>query len=210
MKKLPKVVDQIIAGIRKSRSICVVGHIRPDGDCIGSQLGLTLALRAAGKQVTCWNQDPMPQKLAFLDPAGLVDKPRKGGKFDCVIATDCASFERLGTACDAIAERKLFINIDHHTSNTAYGDLNWISDREASTGELIFKLMKAANWPITPDALNEVPATPNVSLAVPSTPAGVERTSPVPGLLGLVKGGPKPPPVWPTTPVLRIDVPHTP
>lgn len=151
MKKLPKVVDKIIEGIEKSRSICVVGHIRPDGDCIGSQLGLTLALRAAGKQVTCWNQDAMPQKLAFLDRDGLVERPRKGKKFDCVIATDCASFERLGTVCDAIAERKLFINIDHHTSNTAYGELNWISDREASTGELIFKLMKAAGWPITPD-----------------------------------------------------------
>ncbi|MBC8003357.1 MAG: bifunctional oligoribonuclease/PAP phosphatase NrnA, partial [Opitutaceae bacterium] len=97
MKKLPKVVDQIIEGIEKSDTICVVGHIRPDGDCIGSQLGLTLALRAAGKQVTCWNQDSMPQTLAFLDRDGLVDRPRKGREFDCVIATDCASFERLGT-----------------------------------------------------------------------------------------------------------------
>jgi phosphoesterase RecJ-like protein len=50
----------------------------------------------------------------------------------------------------AIAKRKCLINIDHHLSNTRYGDLNWISAREASTGELIFRLLQAAQWPITP------------------------------------------------------------
>src|SRR5687767_11545266 len=150
MKVHPKIVDRIVEAIKASESICVVGHVRPDGDCIGSQLGLTLALINAGKNVTCWNQDPLPAKLAFLDAKKLIQPPEKGQKFDCVIATDCASLERLGTAVEAITDRKLFINIDHHTSNTRYGDLNWIAAREPSTGELIFRLLKAANWPITP------------------------------------------------------------
>jgi bifunctional oligoribonuclease and PAP phosphatase NrnA len=127
----------------------VVGHIRPDGDCVGSQLGLTLALRAEGKKVVCWNEDRMPQKYAFLDPDHLIQKPKAGQSFDCVIATDCASFERLGTAGTCIADHKLLINIDHHESNTRYGDLNWVSAREPSTGELIFRLLKAARWSIT-------------------------------------------------------------
>ena len=68
MKTHPKIIDKIIGQIETSQTICVVGHMRPDGDCIGSQLGLALALQEAGKKVWCWNQDPVPQKYRFLDP----------------------------------------------------------------------------------------------------------------------------------------------
>jgi bifunctional oligoribonuclease and PAP phosphatase NrnA len=149
MKTHPKIVDRIVEAIRKSRTFCIVGHMRPDGDCVGSQLGLALALKSEGKKVVCWNEDDMPQKYAFLDPDKMLQKPKRNQKFDCVIATDCASFERLGAVGPCIANRKVFINIDHHASNTRYADLNWISAREPSTGELIFRLLKAANWPIT-------------------------------------------------------------
>ncbi len=150
MKSYPQVVGRIIEQLRASKTICVVGHVRPDGDCIGSQLALSLALKNEGRKVSCWNEDSVPDKLAFLDPDHLLEKPERGMDFDCVIATDCASYERLGKCVPAIEQRKLLINIDHHQSNTRYGDINWISAREASTGELIFKLLKAASWPITP------------------------------------------------------------
>jgi bifunctional oligoribonuclease and PAP phosphatase NrnA len=172
MKVHPKIVDRIIEAIKGSESICIVGHIRPDGDCIGSQLGLTLALKNAGRNVTCWNQDPVPAKLAFLDPDKIIEAPVKGRSFDCVIATDCASLERLGTTAECITERKVFINIDHHTSNTRYADLNWIAAREPSTGELIFRLLKAANWPITPaisDCLFTAVSTDTGSFQYPTT-----------------------------------------
>jgi phosphoesterase RecJ-like protein len=146
----PQVLDKIIEQIEQSRRLCVVGHIRPDGDCIGSQLAVTLALRDLGKNVVCWNQDPVPDKYAFMDPDKLVQAPRRGQRFDTVIATDCASYERLGKCGKAITQRKLLINIDHHLSNTKYGDINWISAREASSGELIYRLMKIAGWKITP------------------------------------------------------------
>src|SRR5262249_6891944 len=123
MKTYPKIIDRIIEGIGEHHTFCIVGHIRPDGDCVGSQLGLALALQAEGKKVTCWNEDEIPQKYAFLDPDGMYQKPKRGQKFDCVIATDCASFERLGTVAPCISERKLFINIHHHASNTRYSAL---------------------------------------------------------------------------------------
>lgn len=150
MKSQPQVVRRIIEQIRAHQTFCVVGHVRPDGDCIGSQLAITLALKTLGKKVTCWNEDSVPDKLKFLDPDKIFEKPRRGETFDCVIAADCASFERLGKCGPVVADRKLLINIDHHQSNTRYGDINWISALEASTGELIFKLLKAASWPITP------------------------------------------------------------
>jgi phosphoesterase RecJ-like protein len=147
--KSPRIVRKIIEAIRESENVCVAGHIRPDGDCIGSQLGLALALRNEGKQVVCWNEDPVPAKLAFLDTHKLFEMPRNGRAFDCVIATDCASFERLGKVSECIGDRKVFINIDHHASNTRYADLNWVSSREPSSGELIYRLLKDAKWPIT-------------------------------------------------------------
>ena len=149
MKSYSKIIDRILEKIAECQTFCIVGHVRPDGDCVGSELGLAFALQDQGKKVACWNEDAMPDKLKFLDPDKVFQKPHRGEEFDCVIATDCASFERLGKCCDAVEKRKFLINIDHHLSNTRYGDLNWISAREASTGELIYKLIKAAHWPLT-------------------------------------------------------------
>lgn len=149
MKSSSELIEQIIKTIGESQTICIAGHIRPDGDCIGSQIGMALPLKELGKDVTVWNQDPMPQKYAFLDSADMWEQPKGKKQFDLLICTDCASFERLGTVGPAV-ERKVTINIDHHTSNTRYGDINWISALEASTGELIFKLLQAAKWKITP------------------------------------------------------------
>ena len=170
--KSSRIIQRILEGIRNSETICVVGHVRPDGDCIGSQLGLALALQSQEKKVVCWNQDPLPRKLAFLDPHHLLHPPKPGRPFDCVIATDCASFERLGRVGECIQYRKLFINIDHHESNTRYGDLNWIAARQPSTGELIFRLLRAANWAITPpiaDCLFTAISTDTGSFQYPST-----------------------------------------
>ena len=149
MKPHPKIIDRIIDALRESHTVCVVGHIRPDGDCVGSQLGLTLALRAEGKKVACWNENRIPEKYEFLDRDGVIQKPRKGLKFDCVVATDAASFDRLGSVGRCVTDRKLLINIDHHESNTRFGDLNWVSAHDPSSGELIFRLLKIAKWPIT-------------------------------------------------------------
>ena len=149
MKPHPKIIDRIIEAARTHKTFCIVGHIRPDGDCVGSQLGLALALKGEGKKVVCWNEDPIPQKYEFLDPDHLFQKPKPGQSFDCVIATDAASFERLGSVGPFIEARQQLINIDHHESNTRYGDTNWVSAHEPSTGELIFRLLKIAKWPIT-------------------------------------------------------------
>jgi bifunctional oligoribonuclease and PAP phosphatase NrnA len=172
VKSHPKIIGRILDAIGESHAICVAGHIRPDGDCVGSQLGLTLALREEGKKVVCWNQDPMPQKYDFLNPDHIFQKPKSGLRFDCVIATDCASFERLGEVGSCIGQRERLINIDHHESNTRYGDLNWVSPREPSTGELIFRLLQAAKWPISrriADCLFTAVSTDTGSFQYPTT-----------------------------------------
>ncbi|MCX7867313.1 MAG: bifunctional oligoribonuclease/PAP phosphatase NrnA [Limisphaera sp.] len=173
MKALPRTLARILEVLRGAQRVCVVGHVRPDGDCIGSQLALTLALEAQGKTVHCWNEDAVPQKYRFLDPEGRMQKPQPGCQFDCVVATDAASFERLGpNMAAAIAQRQCLINVDHHVSNTRYGDLNWVVPRQPSTGELIYRLLKAARWPITPaiaDCLFTAISTDTGSFQYPTT-----------------------------------------
>jgi phosphoesterase RecJ-like protein len=134
-----------------------------------------LALRNEGKEVACWNEDKIPQKYEFLDAGNLMQGPKRGRAFDCVIATDAASFERLGTVGECVKDRKALINIDHHESNTRYGDLNWVSAREPSTGELIFRLLKVAKWPVTKpiaDCLFTAVSTDTGSFQYPTTQPG--------------------------------------
>ncbi len=172
MRPHPKIIDRLLEVIRNSQSLCVVSHIRPDGDGIGSQLGLAMALQNQGKKVTCWNADPVPDKLLFLDPDKILGLPEAGHSFDCVISVDAASEERLGRAVEFIRDRKVYLNIDHHPSNTRFADINWISSREPSSGELIFRLIKAANWPMTPaiaDCLFTAVSTDTGSFQYPST-----------------------------------------
>jgi bifunctional oligoribonuclease and PAP phosphatase NrnA len=179
VKSYPKIIDRILEVIREHKTFCIVGHIRPDGDCIGSQLGLALALQNEGKKVVCWNEDSIPQKLKFLDPDGVFQKPKRGMKFDCVIATDCASFERLGKVGKCIGDRKIFINIDHHESNTRYADINWVSAREPSCGELIYRVLKVARWPVTKpiaDLLFTAVSTDTGSFQYPTTRPGTFHT----------------------------------
>ena len=168
-----KTIDRIIEIIGESHTIAVCSHMRPDGDCIGSTLGLALALLDQGREVTCWNQDPVPSKLRFLDPDQLIQTPRPiKRQFDCVIAVDSASIERLGTAQEHIANRRILINIDHHASNTRFGDVNWIASKEPSSGELVYQLIRQAGWKITPriaDCLFTAISTDTGSFQYPST-----------------------------------------
>lgn len=149
MSSQPKIIRKLLEAIRAHQSFCVVGHMRPDGDCIGSQLAMTLALRNEGKEAVCWNQDPLPQKYRFLDPHGIIQPPKHGMKFDCVIATDSANFDRLGSVGECVMDRRILLNIDHHESNTRYGNLNWVSAKSPSTAELIYRLLRAGRFAIT-------------------------------------------------------------
>lgn len=146
----PPILPELLRAIDRSRSFCLVSHLRPDGDCLGSQLALGAALRALDRSVELWNVDPVPRKLAFLDPHHSIQTPRPGRSFDCVIATDTASLDRLGDAANHLGRPRHFLNIDHHESNTRFAHLNWVDPTAPATGELIHQLFHFARWPITP------------------------------------------------------------
>jgi phosphoesterase RecJ-like protein len=172
MKPYPKVVGRILEALKSHDSFCIIGHVRPDGDCIGCQLALAYALMNNEKKVTVWNDDEIPYKYKFLDYQKLIKKPEEGHEFDCVITVDSANLSRIGNGINCIGNRKLLINIDHHESNDRYGDINYVNGRASSTSELLYKVLKAGRYAITKpiaDALFTGISTDTGSFQYPTT-----------------------------------------
>jgi phosphoesterase RecJ-like protein len=108
--------------------------VRPDGDAIGSLLGLGLALRNAGKSVQMVLVDGMPSAYRYLEGSELVRK-EPNGRHDLFITVDCADFKRVGKAFQNFA--KPDINIDHHVTNEKFGILNLIEAEEVATSAIL-------------------------------------------------------------------------
>ena len=141
--------EQVGRVLREHQQFAVLGHVRPDGDALGSQLALALSLQQLGKEVRVWNEDGMLEKYSFLPRAELLTKPPAGPEdVDVAIALDTAIQNRLGTALEAIGSAKIWINIDHHPSNPGYGDLVYIDSTAPATGQILFELIKSERLPI--------------------------------------------------------------
>jgi len=120
-------------------SVLVLGHRRPDGDCIGSQVALTRILRAMGINAIAVNNDPVPRTLQkfvgdtpFTDPQGI-----EAGDYK-IVTVDCADHARVG---DELRERfpSVFLNVDHHVSNTKFAEHNFVLSDASATGEILAK-----------------------------------------------------------------------
>ena len=141
-------LDQIGRVLRENERFAVLSHIRPDGDALGSQLALALSLQQLGKKVRVWNEDGMLEKYSFLPRGDLLTKPPHTAEdVDAAIALDTAIQNRLGTAFTAVRSAKIWINIDHHLSNPAYGDLVHVDPTAPATGQIIFDLIKSQGFP---------------------------------------------------------------
>src|SRR5947199_3274019 len=138
--------------LRDHQRFAILGHVRPDGDALGSQLALALSLEELGKGVRVWNEDGMLEKYSFLPRAELLTKPpATPAHVDVAIALDTAIQNRLGTALAAVRTTKIWINIDHHLSNPGYGDLVIVDPSAPATGEIIFRLIKNQGLPFNHD-----------------------------------------------------------
>ena len=137
-------------------SFIITSHSHPDGDAIGSVIGLGLALRDLDKDVAIILEEPLPDSYRFLPGSGIVlaggrsvvDLPR----FACGIVLDCTSLERVGKEVAKILERcESLINIDHHISNTRFGAVNVVDAEASATGEILYLLMSGLDIRISPE-----------------------------------------------------------
>lgn len=138
--------------LRDHQRFAVLSHVRPDGDALGSQLAMGLSLLKMGKDVAIWNEDGMLEKYSFVPRADLLTKPPAAPQeFDVVLALDTAIQNRLGTAGEAIASSKIWINIDHHPSNPRYGDVVYVDPDAPATGQILFDLIQSEGLPFDRD-----------------------------------------------------------
>ena len=163
--------------IRAHDSFVILSHVRPDGDAIGSQVGLGLSLRALGKKVEMINEDGCPDNLEFLPGATGVRKPDSAPvEAQVVIACDTANRERLGanTLASLGDAPRVWINIDHHVSNPGYGDHAHIDPTSPATGQIVYELLAGNGFPID-DAVRQnlfvAISTDTGSFQYPSTTA---------------------------------------
>jgi len=169
-------IEQLGEVLKNHDSFVILSHVRPDGDAIGSQLGLGFALMAAGKSVRLINEDGLPENLAFLAGSEKIETPpTEPLEVEIAIALDTATKPRLGeNALHAASKAKLWLNIDHHISNPKYGDLNLIDATSPATGQIVYDIITGLGLPLpaeSRDAIYVAVSTDTGSFQYPSTTA---------------------------------------
>lgn len=124
----------------------VCGHVSPDGDCLGSQLGLAAALRSMGKRVTCLlaKDEPVDERLGFLPGAAdLVPASSFAGEAAAFVAVDVPTRERMGEAAAALLDRcAASLTLDHHAADEAMTELAYVDPDAASVTMLVWEVAR--------------------------------------------------------------------
>ena len=141
-----KAPEDLLRKIRQGNRFLLTSHVNPDGDAIGSELGLARLLRSLGKGAVVWNRDPIPAVYRPLPGSERVhsgEQPPAGfpEKFDAVVVLECPSPDRTGL--EAHVGSLPVINIDHHLGNQHYGAVNWVDSAAPAVGEMVFRLAQA-------------------------------------------------------------------
>ena len=129
--------------LRDKDRFLIACHENPEGDAIGSELALALALRKMGKTATVLNADPVPRNLLFLAGADTVVFEEDGAGYDAAIVVDCGSPDRTGRVEAELRKPSVLIDIDHHRTNGERGALALVDPEAAATGLLIHKVLTA-------------------------------------------------------------------
>ncbi len=140
-----KAPEDLLKHLRSGHRFLLISHMNPDGDAIGSSLGLARILRSLGKGAVVWNHDEVPKlygPLAGSERVHTGKAPPSGypETFDAIITLECPSLERTGV--ESAIEDLPIINIDHHLGNEHYGQVNWIDTAAPSLGEMIYRISR--------------------------------------------------------------------
>lgn len=133
--------------VLQDKPVAVIGHARPDGDCIGSQIAIARVLRSRGVDVVCGNPDPVPRRLQFLTADFAFRRAEEIEAERLAIFVDCADHARPGEKMRTRFPAP-FANIDHHLSNRGYAEHNFVDTTSAATCEIIAGILLDNNLPI--------------------------------------------------------------
>lgn len=138
---------------RSGGSVLLLGHVQPDGDVLGSLLGLGLALGSAGAQVTLAGPHAVPELFRFLPGSDLLQRWEKAPHpFDLVVLADCPDPARTNGLLEGVRTATTRVaNIDHHPDNKRYGQVNWVEPEASAAGEMVYDLIQALGLRVTPE-----------------------------------------------------------
>ncbi len=139
--------------IDAAQSILVVSHIAPDGDAIGSLLGIAETLGARGKDVTAAIDDGVPAELRFVPGSASILPAVASGEFDLLITVDSSDLSRIGQAgVYGLEHSQRAINLDHHPTNTRYGDIHLIVPEAVAAVEIVYDFLAFMGCEVSTDA----------------------------------------------------------
>lgn len=152
-----RVPEALRATVREGNRFLLSSHINPDGDAVGSSLGLARVLRKMAKGAVVWFRDEPPgiySHLPGFDRIHLGTEPPAGfpDAFEGVIALECPSLERTGLD-ESLGELPV-ANIDHHLGNEHYADVNWVDTGAPSLGTMVYRLARALRVDLDADTAN--------------------------------------------------------
>ena len=143
-KQFKKNLETTVSCIKKSQRIILACHMNPDGDAIGSMLGLGLGLKKLKKHVTMLCSDKIPNRYLSLPGVKSIQQ-FCAEPADLAVSVDCASITQLPGIDKIFKKSKCIIEIDHHVYRDQFGDIQLISENSASVGEIIFVLLQQLN-----------------------------------------------------------------
>jgi phosphoesterase RecJ-like protein len=140
-------LSQVVELIENKDRFAITSHIRPDGDSLGSSLGLFWLLRALDKDVEVIMRDPAPHSYQKLPGADAIRvTPAVDRAYDGVFIIECSDIDRPGLIN---LEKQFVVNIDHHSTTELFGTINWIDSTASAVGEMIYNLCKATGVRVT-------------------------------------------------------------
>lgn len=151
---MTKAPEDLIKRLRQGHRFLLTSHANPDGDAIGSELGLARILRAHGKSAAIWNRDPTPALYRALPGSDRIHtglEPPTGfpEAFDAAVVLECPSLDRTGL--ESVLPALSLLNIDHHLGNQIYGQVNWVDSGAPAVGEMVYRLAQGLMVPLDRD-----------------------------------------------------------
>jgi bifunctional oligoribonuclease and PAP phosphatase NrnA len=150
--------DALLKRIRGGNRFLVTSHQNPDGDAIGSSLGMARILRSLGKTATVWLKDETPsiyRQLPGVERIHVGPEPPAGYPegLSAIIVMECPSLDRTGLE-EHLATGPPLLNVDHHLGNQLYGAVNWVDPTAPAVGEMVLRLATALHASLTEDTSN--------------------------------------------------------
>lgn len=146
-------IERAAESIGRADAIALACHVGPDGDALGSMLGLAIAASNAGKDVVAGFGSPfvIPASLSFLPTRLLVPPGEFPESPELMVVLDAGSAERLGELGSHASKAGTVVVIDHHVTNEGFGHVSVVDPTAAATGEIVFAILRELDWKITPE-----------------------------------------------------------